>query len=221
MKLEPLLMDNQNKGGFKSAEKISSEYFLELKSQLISISKSIYEKGVVENEKSPSSLSSLLNYVVTMIQSECRRRKIIIDTHLDDTEKIVIDFNNIILMFLCVLLYCIENTENESRFSLVTTKETCGNESFVVVALDVTLTKKTTKELFESFEWQANNEEDANRALTLFLVQEIMALHQGNICLNASQDHDFGIAFIFPLIEVNQDNKNLGLKKSNSLKRSV
>jgi hypothetical protein len=221
MKLEPLLMDNQNKGGFKSAEKISSEYFVELKSQLISISKLIYEKGVVENEKSPSSLSSLINYVVTMIQSECRRRKIIIDTHLDDTEKIVIDFNNIILMFLCVLLYCIENTENESRFSLVTTKETCGNESFVVVALDVTLTKKTTKELFESFEWQANNEEDANRALTLFLVQEIMALHQGNICLNASQDHDFGIAFIFPLIEVNQDNKNLGLKKSNSLKRSV
>ena len=182
----------------------SSNYFNSLKAQLTIIASSILNNDSFSpNSFSSANISSLLNYAVTIIQPECRKRSIKIHTELSDISDSLLDFSNMILIFFNIIIHSIESI-NQSG-SIFISSSVCSQHSEDSIIISFTDTSNTLdKDLIDLF---LHNETSRNTVTLSMLIPIIDAL-KGTIYISSDNDHSTYLTISIPLIRKSNTQSN-------------
>tara|TARA_Y100001970_G_scaffold263174_1_gene348330 strand:+ start:15751 stop:19902 length:4152 start_codon:yes stop_codon:yes gene_type:complete len=182
----------------------SSNYFNSLKAQLTIIASSILNNDSFSpNSFSSANISSLLNYAITIIQPECRKRSIKIHTELSDISDSLLDFSNMILIFFNIIIHSIESI-NQSG-SIFISSSVCSQHSEDSIIISFTDTSNTLdKDLIDLF---LHNETSRNTVTLSMLIPIIDAL-KGTIYISSDNDHSTYLTISIPLIRKSNTQSN-------------
>ena len=162
----------------------SSDYFNSLKEELNKISASIITYDSLQlNSLSLTNLSSLLNYVITITQPECRKRSIKIQTDFTEISDFLFDFNNMILLFFNLIIHRIDTTQNNSSINISTNLFSDNNHPFIAITISDTNNHLSSETLLNSF-----TNTHSNQTINLAMILPIIDAFNGNIYISSYAD---------------------------------
>ena len=163
----------------------SLDYYIALKKHLYSMSTSLSKNHAFKlNKPSLTNISSLLNYGITIIQPECRKRSISIHTDFSNMPDILVDFRNILLIFFNIIIQRMDAMSPHSLISISTSHIVENNYSFIAISFIDSSSNTVDDNFLNIF---LNNNTD-NTLLDFSIVLLVMDEHKGLIELSSQPD---------------------------------